>query len=57
VRSILFQQPGVLDAQINWVKGEGWVIYDPAQVTAEELAKAVSRYFPTQVVDDRVAEP
>jgi len=57
VRSILFKQPGVLDAQINWVAGEGWVIYDPAQVTAEELAKAVSTYFPTAVVGDRLAEP
>ena len=52
MRSILFEQPGVLDAQVNWVKGEGWVVYDPTQVTAEELAKAVSPYFPTQVVDD-----
>ena len=57
MRSILFQQPGVLDAQINWVKGKGWVVYDPGQVTAEELAKAVSAYFSTEVVDDQVAEP
>ncbi len=57
MRSILFQQPGVLDAQIDWVKGDGWVVYDPTQVTAEALAEAVSAYYPTKVVEDQWVEP
>jgi len=55
VRSILFQQPGVTEANINWREGRGWVVYDSTQVTAEELAKAVSPYYPTQVMDDQPA--
>ena len=56
MRSILFQQPGVTEAEINWREGQGWVVYDPTQVTPEELAQAVSPYFPTQVIDDQQAE-
>lgn len=56
MRSILFQQPGVTEAEINWREGQGWVVYDPTQVTAEELAQAVSPYFPTQVIADQPAE-
>lgn len=53
MRSILFQQPGVLQAEANWRQGRGWVVYDPTQVTAEELAEAVSPYYPSEVVDDQ----
>lgn len=53
MRSILLQQPGVLDARANWREGRGWAIYDPTKVTAQDLAAAVSPYYPSQVVDDR----
>jgi hypothetical protein len=54
VRSILLQQPGVLDAGANWQAGVGWVIYDPGQAKAEDLAQALSAYYPAQVTDDRL---
>jgi copper chaperone CopZ len=57
VRSILFEQPGVIEAEVNFYAGEAQVIYDRAQVTAAELAEVVATYFPAEVVDDRLAEP
>jgi len=53
VRSILLQQPGVIDAGANWRAGRGWAIYDPSQVDAEKLAAAVTPYYPSQVLDDQ----
>jgi len=53
VRGILLQQPGVIDAGARWREGSGWVIYDPKQATADELAAALSPYYPAQVLEDQ----
>ena len=53
MRSILLQQPGVLQAEADWQAGRGWAVYDPTQITADELAAAVSPYYPSQVLDDQ----
>jgi hypothetical protein len=55
VRSILFQQSGVTEANIKGREGRGWVVYNTTQVAAEELARAVDPYYPTQVMDDQPA--
>ena len=51
MRSILLQQPGVFDAGADWQAGSGWVIFDPNQVSAEELAQSLSQYYPSKVVE------
>ncbi len=50
MRSILLEQPGVVDAGADWQAGRGWVIFDPNQVSAEALAQALSQYYPTRVL-------
>ncbi len=50
MRSILLGQPGVVDAGADWRAGRGWVIFDKSQVSAEALAKALSEYYPTEVI-------
>ncbi len=51
VRSILLEQPGVFDAGADYRAGTGWVIFEPNQVTAEELAQSLSQYYPSKVVE------
>jgi len=58
VRSILLQQSGVVEAEADLQRQQGWAIYDPARVTPQELADALSPYYPSRVVEDRpYAEP
>ena len=51
MRSILLEQPGVFDAGADYQAGTGWVIFDPNQVTAEELAQNLSQYYPSKIVE------
>lgn len=56
VRQVLKATPGVMDAKAS-LAGRGWAVYDPARVTAEQLATAVSLYFPTRVRADEAYSP
>ena len=53
MRSILLQQPGVVDAGADWQGGTGWVIYDPSQVQVDKLVAALSTYYPSQLTGDQ----
>lgn len=43
VESILRAQPGVLEADADFRTGRAVVVYDPARITPQEIAEAVSK--------------
>jgi len=53
VRSILLQQPGVVEAGADLRRQQGWAVYDPARIAPQDLADALSPYYPSRVVEDR----
>ncbi|RMH11814.1 MAG: hypothetical protein D6701_14520 [Gemmatimonadetes bacterium] len=48
---------GVLDARFSYEEGSGWVAYDPARVTPDEVIDELGRMtgFVGRVRDDRPA--
>lgn len=44
------EQPGVINAQVDFPSGQALVIFDPQQTDAETLAQALSEYYPAQVI-------
>ena len=44
------KQKGIIRADISWQEGKGEVVYDPTQITPSQVAAAVPRNYPAQVV-------
>ena len=42
VKAVLKKQPGVGDVKVDWKKGIAEVAFEPAKVSAERLAQAVT---------------
>ena len=50
MRSLLLEQPGVLEAEVSFPEAKAVVLFDPNQTSAEALAQALSQYYPAQVI-------
>ena len=42
VKAVLKKQPGVDDVKVDWKKATAQVVFEPAKVTPERLARAVT---------------
>ncbi len=55
IAASLMSLPGVAQADANLRTGSGWVIYNPEEITIEEiLAASIFQRYPARVVSDQL---